>query len=55
MPNYSTERAEEGFMSTVTVYLPSGQSFKETSSPSPVKKAAEQEAARLACQKLQIV
>lgn len=54
-PHYTTERREEGFVSTVTVYIPSGQSFQETSSPHSVKKAAEQEAAKLACKKLQMI
>lgn len=57
IPHYVTERSEkfDGFVSTVTVYLASGHSLPLSSTPHPVKKAAEQEAARLACVELKLI
>ena len=56
LPHYETERVEEGFKSTVRVHRPGNADSEEfTSSPQPVKKAAEQEAAKAACLKLNLI
>ena len=54
LPHYETERTEEGFKSTVSIYT-SGKSMTFTSAAYPVKKAAEQEAAKIACTELNLL
>ena len=55
LPHYETERVELGFKSTVRVHRHSNDSVEFTSGPQPVKKAAEQEAAKTACIELKLV
>lgn len=55
LPHYETERVELGFQSMVRVHCTSDESVEVTSGPQPVKKAAEQEAAKLACIKLNLI
>lgn len=55
LPHYETERTDEGFQSTVRVHRHGNESLKFTSSPQPVKKAAEQEAAKAACLELKLL
>ena len=56
LPHYETERVDTGFTSTVRVHRSAGsESVEFTSSPQPVKKAAEQEAAKLACVDLKLI
>ena len=55
LPHYETERTDEGFKSTVRVHPTSDTTMEYTSSAQPAKKAAEQEAAKLACEGLNIV
>ncbi len=56
LPHYETERVEEGFKSTVKVHRQGNdESLTFTSSPQPVKKGAEQEAAKAACLDLKLI
>ena len=55
LPHYETERVEEGFKSTVKVHRHGNESLTFTSSPQPVKKGAEQEAAKAACLELNLI
>lgn len=55
LPHYETERVEEGFKSTVKVHRQGNKSMTFTSSPQPVKKGAEQEAAKAACFELNLI
>ena len=56
LPHYETERVDAGFKSTVRVHRSAGgESIEFTSSPQPVKKAAEQEAAKMACLHLKLI
>jgi len=57
LPIFSTMASAEvsGFVSTVTVKLADGKSTTFESSPHPSKKAAEQNAAAIACQSLNLV
>ena len=57
LPRYETERTEEGFQSTVSLRgpAPSGDLLVFTSGGYPVKKAAEQEAAKMACVELNLL
>ena len=55
LPHYETERVEMGFQSTVRVHRSASESVEFTSGPQPVKKAAEQEAAKLACVELSLI
>lgn len=55
LPRYETERVELGFQSTVRVPHLGSDSKEFTSGPHPVKKAAEQEAAKMACMDLKIL
>jgi len=55
LPHYETERTEEGFKSTVSIYKSSGEMVTFTSGGYSVKKAAEQEAAKIACIELNLL
>ena len=55
LPHYETERVELGFQSTVRVHRAGSDSVEFISGPQPVKKAAEQEAAKLACIELNLI
>ena len=55
LPLFRTEASEEGFVSTVTVKSIDGRSAKYESSPHASKKAAEQNAAAVACQLLNLL
>ncbi len=57
LPHYETERTDEGFQSTVRLHRagPSSDHLVFTSGGYPVKKAAEQEAAKMACIELNIM
>lgn len=55
LPHYETERVEMGFLSTVRVHRSEKELVEFTSGPQPVKKAAEQEAAKLACIELSLI
>ena len=57
LPTFRTMASAEmsGFVSTVSVKLADGTSTTYESSPHPSKKAAEQNAAAIACQSLSLV
>lgn len=57
LPTFRTMASAEvsGFISTVTVKSAGGESTTYESSPHPSKKAAEQNAAAVACQSLNLV
>lgn len=57
LPTFNTMASAEmsGFVSTVTVKLADGKSTTFESSPHSSKKAAEQNAAAIACQSLNLV
>ena len=52
LPSYSTQRTGEGFQSKVTIVRPSGEKLVISSGNHPTKKAAEQEAAMIACDQI---
>jgi len=55
LPLFRTEASEEGFVSTVTVKSSDGRSARYESSAHSSKKAAEQNAAAIACQLLNLI
>lgn len=55
LPRYTTEPTAVGFKSTVSVQRPSKESVIFTGEEQSVKKAAEQDAARIACIELNLL
>ena len=55
LPCYTTERAAGGFRSTVSVQRSSGETVDFTGGAHFVKKAAEQDVARIACTELNLL